>query len=123
MDKDSYYYYGLGEESLQNNEINMAIKYYLKSVRLNKHFKTFERLYECYCKLEQLDLAYFFLQLAYEENTNNDKVAFLYSLCMIEENRKNEAKDILLSIIERNPNYKKAKIEYEKIEEHYEPKI
>ncbi len=115
MSKDSYYFYVLGEESLENNEINIAIKYYLKSVRIKKHFKTFERLYECYCKLEQLDLAYYFLQLAYEENTNNDKVAFLYSLCMIEENRKNEAKDILLSIINRNPDYKKAKIEYEKI--------
>lgn len=118
MDKDSYYYYELGEESLQNDEINMAVKYYLKSVRIKRHFKTFERLYDCYCKLEQYDLAYYFLQSAYEENPNNDKVAFLHSLCLIEENKENEAKDILLSIIERNPDYKKAKIEYEKIAEH-----
>lgn len=50
-------------------------------------------------KLEQFHLAYYFLQSAYEENPNNDRVAFLYSLRMVEENRKNEIKDILLSII------------------------
>ena len=87
----------------------------MKREGLERHFKTFERLYECYCKLDQLDLAHFFLELAYEENTNNDKVAFLYSLCMIEENRKDKAKEILLNIIKRNPDYKKAKLEYEKI--------
>lgn len=87
----------------------------MKREGLERHFKTFERLYECYCKLDQLDLAHYFLELAYEENTNNDKVAFLYSLCMIEENRKDKAKEILLNIIKRNPDYKKAKLEYEKI--------
>ena len=34
MKQDSYYYYKMGEESLQKNEIDMATKYYLKSVRL-----------------------------------------------------------------------------------------
>lgn len=115
MDQDSYYYYKMGEESIQNDEIDTAVKYYLKSVRMNRHFKTFERLYECYCKLGQLDLAYYFLELAYEENRNNDQVAFLYSLCLIQEQQKDRAKEILLTIIKRNPDYKKARTEYEKI--------
>ena len=115
MDKDSCCYYQLGEECMQKQEIDMAIKHYLTSIKLRKHFKTYERLYECYYMQQQFDLAYYFLELAYEENCNNDKVAFMYSLYMIEENRIDRAKEILLNIIKRNPDYKKAKIEYERI--------
>lgn len=115
MDQDSYYYYAMGEESVQKDEIDTAVKYYLKAVRINRHFKTYERLYECYSKLDQLDLANYFLELAYEENKNNDQVAFLYSLSLIQEDQRDRAGEILRSIIKRNPDYKKAKTEYEKI--------
>lgn len=115
MDQDSFFYYTMGEESVQKGEIDTAVKYYLKSVRRNRHFKTFERLYECYSKLDQLDLANYFLELAYEENKNNDQVAFLYSLSLIQENQREKAGEILSSIIQRNPDYKRAKTEYEKI--------
>lgn len=123
MDKDGYYYYVLGEENRQNGRFDLAVGYYLTSIRLEKHFKTYERLYECYSKLHQTELAHYFLELAYEENPNNDKTAFLYALCMVGENRADRAKEILLSILGRNPDYKKARIEYERIVENEKESI
>lgn len=115
MDHDSYYYYKMGEESAQKNETDTAIKYYLKSVRMNRHFKTYERLYECYRKAGQPELAYYFLELAYEENQNNDQTAYLYAMSLIQEKQEDRAKGILQGIIGRNPDYKKAKKAYENI--------
>lgn len=114
MEHDSYYYYKMGEESVQKNDIDTAIKYYLKSVRTNRHFKTYERLYECYRKVGQPDLADYFLELAYEENPNNDQGAYLYALSLIRNRQEDRAKEILLRIIRRNPDYKKAEEAYKK---------
>ena len=47
MEKDSYYYYILGNEYLEKKEIENAIKYFLISLKIDKHYKTYERLYEC----------------------------------------------------------------------------
>ena len=115
LEKDSYYYYRMGEESFNKNEIEHAIQYYLESVKLRKHYKTYERLYECCNCINQKDIANYFIRLAYEENNSNDKVSFLYSKYLVEQNKLNEAKQILLEIMERNPSYKQAKMEYEKL--------
>lgn len=114
MEKDSYYYYQLGLECLDKKEIENAIKYFLVSLKIGKHYKTYERLYECCKSINQNDIANYFLRLAYEENSKSDKVSFLYAKYLIEENELEEARKILLDILKRNPSYKKAKIEYEK---------
>ncbi len=116
MKKDGYYYYCKGEESRENNQIETAIQYYLKSVLLEKHFKTYARLYECYFMLNQFDLANYFLTLAYQGNPNNDKVAFQYAMYLIREKETAMAKKILADIIKRNPTYKHAKLEFQKLQ-------
>ncbi len=116
MKKDGYYYYCKGEESRENNQIETAIQYYLKSVLLEKHFKTYARLYECYFLLNQFDLANYFLTLAYQGNPNNDKVAFQYAMYLIQEKETAIAKKILADIIKRNPTYKHAKLEFQKLQ-------
>ncbi len=116
MKKDGYYYYCKGEQSRENNQIETAIQYYLKSVLLEKHFKTYARLYECYFMLNQFDLANYFLTLAYQGNPNNDKVAFQYAMYLIQEKETAMAKKILADIIKRNPTYKHAKLEFQKLQ-------
>ncbi len=116
MKKDGYYYYCKGEESRENNQIETAIQYYLKSVLLEKHFKTYARLYECYFMLNQFDLANYFLTLEYQGNPNNDKVAFQYAMYLIQEKETAMAKKILADIIKRNPTYKHAKLEFQKLQ-------
>jgi len=115
MEKDARYYYGVGFEYLHEKEIKSAIKYFLKSLDLDCHFKTYHRLYECYNYLEEYDLANYFIKMAYESNINNDKVAFDYSMSLVNKNEINKAKEILASIFNRNSSYKKAKEEYIKI--------
>lgn len=116
MKKDGYYYYCKGEESRENNQIETAIQYYLKSVLLEKHFKTYARLYECYFMLNQFDLANYFLTLAYQGNPNNDKVAFQYAMYLIQEKETAMAKKIIADIIKRSPTYKHAKLEFQKLQ-------
>ena len=80
------------------------------------HFKTYEKLYWCYSSLQQYDLANYFIKRAYEENNNNDKVAYLYAKVLINKKELSKARKILLSIIKRNKKYKKAEQEYLKIQ-------
>lgn len=116
MEKDAYYYYIVANEFYKNGQIEEAIKRFLKSLDMEYHFKTYEKLYWCYHSLQQYDLANYFIKRAYEENNHNDKVAFLYAKILIEKNELRAAREILLSIIGRNPNYKKAQQEYLKLQ-------
>lgn len=115
MEKDSYYYYRVANEYLNDGQIEEAIKLFLKSLDLDYHFKTYEKLYWCYCSLNQYDLANYFIKRAYGENNKNDKVAYLYAKELINKGKLKKARKILLSIIKRNPSYKKAEKEYLKI--------
>ena len=73
MEKDSYYYYILGNEYLEKKEIENAIKYFLISLKIDKHYKTYERLYECCKCINQNDIANYFIRLAYKENSKREK--------------------------------------------------
>ena len=88
----------------------------MKSLEMEYHFKTYEKLYWCYSSLQQYDLANYFIKRAYEENNNNDKVAYLYAKVLINKKELSKARKILLSITKRNPSYKKAEQEYLKIQ-------
>lgn len=87
MEKDSYYYYCKAEAYRQENQLETAIKYYLKSALMEEHFKTYARLYECYFARKQFDLANYFLTRSYQKNSNNEKVAFQYAMYLIQEKR------------------------------------
>lgn len=115
MEKDSYYYYCMGEECREENEIETAIQYYLKSALMEEHFKTYARLYECYFALNQFDLANYFLALSYHKNPANEKIAFQYAMHLIQENETVQAKKILAGILKQNPAYKHAKLEFHKL--------
>mgnify|MGYP002085255316 CR=1 FL=1 len=45
---ESYDYYILGEDYRNKKEYHNAIKYFLLSLKKGIHYKTYERLYECY---------------------------------------------------------------------------
>ena len=115
MEKDSYYYYCMGEGHREENEIETAIQYYLKSALMEEHFKTYARLYECYFALHQLDLANYFLTLSYHKNPANEKVAFQYAMHLMQENETVQAKKILAGILKQNPAYNHAKLEFHKL--------
>jgi len=116
MEKDAYYYYIVANEHYNNGQIEEAIHLFLKSLEMDYHFKTYEKLYWCYNSLQQYDLANYFIKRAYEENNNNDKVAYLYAKVLIDKKQIEKAREILLSIINRNPSYKKAEQEYLKLQ-------
>ena len=116
MEKDSYYYYCKAEACREENKLDHAIKYYLKSALMNEHFKTYARLYECYFARKQFDLANYFLTLSYQKNSNNEKVAFQYAMYLIQEKETASAKKILAGILKKNPMYKHAKLEFHKLE-------
>ncbi|EOS34765.1 hypothetical protein C804_01292 [Lachnospiraceae bacterium A4] len=116
MEKDSYYYYCKAEAYRQENQLETAIKYYLKSALMEEHFKTYARLYECYFARKQFDLANYFLTRSYQKNSNNEKVAFQYAMYLIQEKETASAKKILAGILKKNPTYKHAKIEFHKLE-------
>lgn len=116
MEKDSYYYYCKAEAYRQENQLETAIKYYLKSALMKKHFKTYARLYECYFARRQFDLANYFLTRSYQKNSNNEKVAFQYAMYLIQEKETASAKKILAGILKKNPMYKHAKLEFHKLE-------
>lgn len=115
-EKDGYHYYMLGDEYLSKKEYQNAIKYFLISLKKEIHYKTYEKLYECYKGIYQKDIANQFLALAYNTNPKSDKVSLIYAKVLIEENELGKAKEIVLEILKRNPSYKQAKIFYEKID-------
>lgn len=112
---ESYDFYILGVDYLTKKKYYNAIKYFLASLKIGIHYKTYERLYECYKSINQKDRASYYLALAYKTNPKSDKVSFEYAKILIDENELNKAKELLLEILKRNPSYKQAKILYEKI--------
>ena len=57
MEKDAYYYYIAANEQYNKGQIEEAIHLFLKSLEMDYHFKTYEKLYWCYNSLQQYDLA------------------------------------------------------------------
>ena len=115
MEPDSYYYYRIGNDNLEKGQIEKAIENFSKSCELNEHFKTYERLYLCYCKLLETDKAYKSIEYAYNLNNVNDKTAYLYAKSLISKGNIKRGNEILKEILSRNASYKKALVEIEKL--------
>lgn len=114
--QDAYYYGSLGWEALADHKPNAAIEFFLISNAMHKHFKTYERLYECYQRLGDGDAAYRNIQLAYAKNNHNDKTAYLYAVELANRNQTDQAKAVLQAILSRNHDYKKARTAIEKLD-------
>ncbi len=105
MEKDGYYYYCLGEDSLEKGKQKDAIEFFLASLAKEDHFKTHHKLAAIYKENGFNDKAEQHLEKAYFLNPNNDKVAIEYSQMLITRNQINDAKMIIVSILKRNKNY------------------
>jgi tetratricopeptide (TPR) repeat protein len=113
----SYSYYGLGVEFFEKGEYNKAIEYFFKSLEMGDHFKTYERLYNCYVKIGEHSKARECIEKAFELNRNNDKVAIEYISKLVNEGEEDELpKKLLDEVLERNPTYGPARKLKEQIE-------
>lgn len=108
---DAYEYYLQGKVSLEKGEYESAIELLNISNSLDPHFKAYEKLYQCYINLNDLDRAFEAVSLSYKLNNRNDKTAMEYAQMLINYKKDNAlARKILESILQRNPTYKKAGI-------------
>lgn len=105
MELDSRYYYGLGVEELERNNIDKALEYFHKSLELEPHFKTFEKIYQCYTKINFQKEAGEYIEKAFYMNSRNDKIAIEYIKFLISQGRVQLAEQLLNDIIERNHSY------------------
>lgn len=105
MAKDSYYYYCLGEDSIEKGNWEESEAYYLKSLELGEHFKTHHKLSNLYHNFNKLDKAEYHLKQAFLLNPKNDKIALDYSKMIAQKDHSLEALEILESILKRNSTY------------------
>ena len=105
MDEDSYYYYCLGEDSVEKGNLEEAETYYIKSLELDEHFKTHHKLSLLYRNFDKSDKAEHHLEQAFLLNPKNDKIALEYSEMIAQKDRHLEALKILESILKRNNTY------------------
>ena len=102
---DLYY---MGIEYLDRKDYRKAIEYFELSNDIEQHFKTYERLFQCYIKISDTDNAFECIQKSYTLNPKNDKTAFEYAEICIKTGNYTLAENILTEILVRNPEYKKA---------------
>ncbi|MEW6173812.1 MAG: tetratricopeptide repeat protein [Bacillota bacterium] len=105
MVEDSNYYYGIGLEHLEKGEVEEALVQFQFSLSLMPHFKTYERLYECYKRIGRNQEAFDCLEKAFEMNNRNDKVAVEYIRLLMERGQCSQAVSMLKKVLERNPTY------------------
>ena len=105
----SYTLYNEGVFALENGNLDDAYQFFQASLKLDEHFKTYERLYEVSVALGKSEESVHFLEKAYQLNPQNDKTAILYAKMMILTGKLEQAKLILDSILARNQTYGPAR--------------
>lgn len=115
---NAYEHYCLGNECLNKCEYSKAIQHFLISSQEDPHYKTYEKMYQCYCCLNETDNAFKSISKAYQMNKKNDKTALEYANMLVSYRQDYVlAKDILKNILQRNSSYNPAKIILNNIEE------
>lgn len=107
---DGYELYLEGCELLECGKYREAASRFMQSLGEMPHFKTFERLGECYSAMNDLEKAFECAEAAYSLDPRNDKTAFNYAELLVK--NKNDilkAQNILTEILARNPSYKAAR--------------
>lgn len=102
-------YYYLGVEEYKKGNYTNALKYLLISDRLESHFKTCERIFQCYMSISKIEEARKYIEKAYMLNQKNDKVALEYAKLLLKFDEKISAIELLKNIIQRNNSYHPAR--------------
>ena len=108
-EQDSYHYYLHGLEKYEKGDLDAALSYFLKSLELDEHFKTYELLYHIFKRKKLKKEADEAIFKAYRLNPRNDKVATELACMLIDNGKTKVAKKILLEVLKRNPDYGPAK--------------
>lgn len=109
-DKSTEYYYQ-GVKEMKNENYSAAVESFKISDMYYTHFKTHERLYQCYIKLGLEEETFDSISKAYELMKNNDAVSCEYAQMLIEYKKDHSsARKILSDTLKRNPTFKRARI-------------
>jgi tetratricopeptide (TPR) repeat protein len=103
--EDSRYYYGIGMEKLDKGNIEEALEYFAKSIEIRPHFKTYERMFHIYKRLNKITEARMFIEKAFKMNKSNDKIALEYAECLICDGMIELAEKVINDILNRNNSY------------------
>lgn len=101
-------YYCLGTESLEKSDYISAINFLEISNNISEHYKTYEKLFLCFKKLDECSKAYECLRKSYLLNPKSDKISVMYAKELSERMDFETAKEILSETLKRNPTYKPA---------------
>ena len=110
MDSEDYTLYLKGLEEYEKGCYADAVCYFERSNSISEHFKCYERLYCCWLQLGDAQKAFSCIEKAYQLNPRNDKTAYEYAHMLAESKDNKSAQKVLLSIIQRNPSFKKASV-------------
>lgn len=105
MEEDGRYYYGLGIEALERGDVERSLEYFEQSARIEPHFKTYERISQCYKKLNKIVQAREYIEKAFDLNQNNDKIAVEYAEFLLNEDQIESAENLINDILKRNSSY------------------
>ena len=109
MDR-AYSYYLAACTLLECKNVSEALELFQKSLALDKHFKTLEKISFCYQQLGSINTALKYIELAFNANPRNNKTAYIFAEQLKRNGNTAKAKEILQSILKVNPSYKKAKM-------------
>ncbi len=115
-DKSAYEFFCIATEALNKSDYLTAIKQLLISNSIEEHYKTYEKLYHCYCAIGKWDEAFSCIRSAYQMNSKNDKTAFEYAKYLVEKKDVVFAKNVLKDILRRNSSYKAAQMLLDEID-------
>ena len=95
---------------LECKNVSEALELFQKSLALDKHFKTLEKISFCYQQLGSINTALKYIELAFNANPRNNKTAYIFAEQLKHNGNTAKAKEVLQSILKVNPSYKKAKV-------------
>lgn len=104
MESCDYYYIAI--ESLEKSDYKSAIDFFEKSDSISEHYKTYEKMFLCWKKLDEHSKAYECLKKSYHLNPTSDKVSVMYAEELSERMDLETARKILSETLKRNPTYK-----------------
>lgn len=111
-----YELYLEGCELIGGGEYSKAVGKLLASIEEMPHFKTYERLSECYSALGDIEKAFDCAFKAYSQNPRNDKAALRYAEMLIRYDRDiSRAREVLKEILARDPSYKPARAMWDEL--------
>ena len=97
--------YAQGMAALEDGDVSVAIQLFEESAKWNPHYRTYERLYICYLRVDMKKEALEAIQNAYMRNPNNDKTAYNYAVLLKSHGEEEQARAIARDIVARNPHY------------------